>query len=149
MKMKGRHRSRLLEKILKPLGHTRFLGTITSVITDSPAVALTFDDGPDPTWTPLVLDVLKKHAAKATFFVLGENCERYPEIINRTHAEGHALCNHGWSHSALPPLSWLEKLEEISSCSAALGSRGSRYFRPPFGEQSVGSRLAAAKAFHF
>lgn len=52
-------------------------------------VAFTFDDGPDPTYTPQILDALKKYKAKATFFVIGEEAERYPEIVKRQAAEGH------------------------------------------------------------
>ena len=53
-------------------------------------VALTFDDGPDPRWTPKILDILKQKNAKATFFVIGRNMEDYPELVTREVAEGHA-----------------------------------------------------------
>ena len=61
-------------------------------------VFLTFDDGPSKTVTPLILDLLKKENIKATFFVLGYNAERNPEILKRVYAEGHYIANHGYSH---------------------------------------------------
>jgi peptidoglycan/xylan/chitin deacetylase (PgdA/CDA1 family) len=61
-------------------------------------IALTFDDGPNPINTPIVLQTLKKYGVKATFFVLGENAKKYPELIKQIVAEGHNLANHTWSH---------------------------------------------------
>ena len=65
---------------------------------DTKRVFLTFDDGPSKTVTPLILDLLKKENIKATFFVLGYNAERNPEILKRVYAEGHYIANHGYSH---------------------------------------------------
>ena len=65
---------------------------------DGKRVFLTFDDGPSKTVTPLILDLLKKENIKATFFVLGYNVERNPEILKRVYAEGHYIANHGYSH---------------------------------------------------
>jgi peptidoglycan-N-acetylglucosamine deacetylase len=61
-------------------------------------IALTFDDGPHPVNTPLVLKTLKQYGVKATFFVLGQNAKRYPELIKQIVSEGHNLANHTWSH---------------------------------------------------
>ncbi|QCS53448.1 polysaccharide deacetylase family protein [Priestia flexa] len=61
-------------------------------------IALTFDDGPDPTYTPLILDLLKEYNAKATFFVLGDRVTQYPTIAKREVKEGHELANHTYSH---------------------------------------------------
>ncbi|HEY8472217.1 MAG TPA: polysaccharide deacetylase family protein [Natronosporangium sp.] len=61
-------------------------------------VALTFDDGPDPRWTPDVLELLRKHEVKATFCVVGEMAEAFPELIQAIAADGHTLCNHSWNH---------------------------------------------------
>lgn len=71
---------------------------ITDVKTSQKAVALTFDDGPDPTNTPILLDVLKKHHAKATFFVIGTRAEKNPEILKRIARDGHEIGNHGYTH---------------------------------------------------
>jgi peptidoglycan/xylan/chitin deacetylase (PgdA/CDA1 family) len=80
--------------------------------TDIPnAMALTFDDGPDDRWTPQILDVLKKHDVKATFFVVGELCELYPQLVRRYVQEGHALGVHTWNH---PNQAKLKKRVEIN-----------------------------------
>src|SRR5690349_14141073 len=67
--------------------------------TGGAAVALTFDDGPDPVQTPRMLDLLKQKRVKATFCVVGQNVAAYPGLVRRIAAEGHTLCNHTWRHS--------------------------------------------------
>ncbi|WP_341718417.1 polysaccharide deacetylase family protein [Micromonospora sp. FIMYZ51] len=64
----------------------------------APEVALTFDDGPDPAWTPKVLDRLKKADVTATFCVVGVQVRKHPELVRRIVREGHQLCNHSWNH---------------------------------------------------
>jgi len=64
-------------------------------------LALTFDDGPDPEWTPIILDILKAHGARATFFVLGWKVDAYPELARRMVDEGHSLQSHGYRHHNL------------------------------------------------
>jgi peptidoglycan/xylan/chitin deacetylase (PgdA/CDA1 family) len=64
-------------------------------------VALTFDDGPDPVYTPKLLDLLREKDVKATFFVVGKRADQYPEIVGRAWAEGHLVGNHTWSHCPL------------------------------------------------
>ncbi len=66
--------------------------------TGTASVALTFDDGPDPTYTPQILDLLKAHGVKATFCVIGSRARDYPDLIRRIVGEGHTLCNHSWQH---------------------------------------------------
>jgi peptidoglycan/xylan/chitin deacetylase (PgdA/CDA1 family) len=66
--------------------------------TGSSAVALTFDDGPDPTSTPQMLDLLKQYGIKATFCLVGVHVRDYPELVERIVREGHTLCNHSWLH---------------------------------------------------
>ena len=100
-------------------------------------VALTFDDGPHPKYTSELLDVLKILDVKATFFVIGENAERNPELIKRIVSEGHTLGHHSYSHSK--NWGWLstEKVKEEIEKSIVLlekiGGQKSIYFRPPFG----------------
>jgi peptidoglycan-N-acetylglucosamine deacetylase len=67
-----------------------------------PAVALTFDDGPNEPYSSRVLDILRRYGVKATFFLLGENAARYPETVRRMVSEGHELGNHTWNHEVLP-----------------------------------------------
>lgn len=71
---------------------------IWEVNTKEKIVALTFDDGPDPLFTPQILNTLAKYKAKATFFVIGEEAERYPEIIKREAKEGQEIANHSYNH---------------------------------------------------
>jgi peptidoglycan-N-acetylglucosamine deacetylase len=68
-------------------------------------VALTFDDGPSPIYTPQVLAILKKYSIKATFFVVGASAKKYPELLRQIVADGHAINNHSWSHPKLTKLS--------------------------------------------
>ena len=64
-------------------------------------LALTFDDGPNPAWTPQLLDVLAKHGVKATFFMVGSFAEAEPELVRRVAEAGHLIGNHSWSHPNL------------------------------------------------
>ena len=66
--------------------------------TDEKVIALTFDDGPHATYTPQILDLLAKHDAKATFFVIGEHAKKFPNIILREKDEGHEIANHTYTH---------------------------------------------------
>ncbi len=76
-------------------------------------VAITFDDGPSPLWTPLILDELKKYGAKATFFMIGHHVQKYPEIAKRVADEGHQIGNHGYAHSVILYYTLAEIEEEI------------------------------------
>ncbi|WP_320069212.1 polysaccharide deacetylase family protein [Micromonospora sp. RTGN7] len=69
--------------------------------TGSAEVALTFDDGPDPRYTPQVLELLRQYGVKATFCVVGENARNHPDLIQAIVADGHTLCNHSWQHDVL------------------------------------------------
>ena len=64
-----------------------------------PRIALTFDDGPHPVHTPVLLDRLAQHQLRATFFVIGENARRYSDLVARMHSDGHEIGNHTWSHT--------------------------------------------------
>ena len=74
---------------------------ITSLPGTGKRVALTFDDGPNPDATPLVLDALRDRGVKATFFILGRHAEQWPELVRRVADEGHSVANHGWFHRKL------------------------------------------------
>ncbi|MDA0728945.1 MAG: polysaccharide deacetylase family protein [Bacteroidetes bacterium] len=127
-------------------------GTLWSV-TDSPHVHLTFDDGPHPDITPWVLDCLKDHEAKATFFVVGQQIARQPDVVRRIVAEGHGLGAHsmshenGWKtsndhyvHSATMSRSLVQEF-----LSPRMAERGVM-FRPPYGKLT--RRQAQALAPH-
>ena len=120
-----------------------FLGTVIRVSTAEPVLALTFDDGPHPEDTPPLLDLLDRYGAKATFFVVGKSARRHPELIERMAAAGHALGNHTWEHLSLPSLRGPFRRRQLAWTQEVLGSHASGLFRPPYGEQSLGSRLDA------
>ena len=93
---------------------------------------LTFDDGPHPVYTPQVLDVLARHGARATFFVLGSLAEAHPDIIQRIAAEGHTIANHTWNHEVLAGLPRSAFDDTISRTQAVLGALATPCLRPPY-----------------
>ncbi|MDE2182217.1 MAG: glycosyltransferase [Alphaproteobacteria bacterium] len=98
-------------------------------------LALTFDDGPDPDYTPAILDILKEKNVKATFFVIGANAEAHPGLIQRILAEGHEIGNHTFTHPNLAETSpEADKLEYNATqrLFEALTGRSMRLFRPPY-----------------
>ena len=108
-------------------------------------VALTFDDGPDPAWTPKVLDVLKARGLKATFFVVGRNAEAHPDLIRRIVAEGHEIGNHSYTHGNLAEMpEWRQRLELGSTqrLIEAETGRSTTLFRPPYNADSTPSSVA-------
>lgn len=108
-------------------------------------VALTFDDGPSRLTTPVVLDLLKKYKAKATFFVLGQNIAGNEDILKRMKDEGHEIANHTWSHPNLTTISADQVKQEIeltqSAIEEVIGHRPT-FMRPPYG--AVNGSVAAA-----
>lgn len=99
-------------------------------------VALTFDDGPNPEYTELLLDGLKTRGVRATFFVLGEEVARYPDIVRRASSEGHLIGVHAYKHVNLRQLSDAEAIEQVNRTNEAIyeacGQYAS-YIRPPYG----------------
>ncbi|MGO4598144.1 polysaccharide deacetylase family protein [Terrabacter sp. 2RAF25] len=109
---------------------------ITRVSTTRRWVALTFDDGPDPRWTPDVLDVLHAYGCRATFFAVGSNVEAHPDLARRIVAEGHRLSNHTHDHL------WLDRVDAATvtdqltrgrEAVAAYDRQGGQLARPPRG----------------
>jgi peptidoglycan-N-acetylglucosamine deacetylase len=101
------------------------------------SVCLTFDDGPDSSWTPPLLDVLRDCGVRATFFVIGEKVERHPGIVRRMAAEGHCVGNHGFHHKYPSSTSARELVVEVRRTAALLGGllgHEVRLFRPPHGK---------------
>ena len=97
-------------------------------------VALTFDDGPSPVWTPKILDELRKANIKATFFMLGEHVAKYPEIARRVAQEGHEIGNHTYDHHVLLYYTLEELEKEIKDTERIIQKatgKTTRYFRPP------------------
>jgi peptidoglycan-N-acetylglucosamine deacetylase len=106
------------------------------VRTNQSAVALTFDDGPDPRYTPRVLDLLREAGARATFFLVGVNALAYPALVRRIIDEGHSIGNHTFDHRELELLDSAEVRDEIARGRRALVAAGVNapdLFRPPKG----------------
>jgi peptidoglycan-N-acetylglucosamine deacetylase len=113
------------------------------------AIALTFDDGPNEPYTSRVLDILKRLDVRATFFLIGENVERWPEAARRAAAEGHDLGNHGWDHAQLPLMGRARIRSQIERTAAAIErSAGVRpvFFRASHGWRNPWVNRAAADA---
>jgi len=120
-----------------------------SLPTRGAAIAVTFDDGPDPAHTPLVLDELARLGMVATFFVTGQRAERHPELVRRIVAAGHAVGSHSDTH----PEPWRTSFRQLVAdyrrgrrrVERAAGGRV-RLFRPPYGDMSGSAGLAAMAA---
>ncbi|HZR79406.1 MAG TPA: polysaccharide deacetylase family protein [Chthoniobacterales bacterium] len=108
-------------------------------------VALTFDDGPDPQWTPQILDILKKANAKAAFFLVGVNAEKYPALVRRIVDEGHEIGNHTYYHPNLA-LTWPEhvrlELNATQLLIEAITGRATTLFRPPYAADTQPSQMS-------
>ncbi|HWK51380.1 MAG TPA: polysaccharide deacetylase family protein [Steroidobacter sp.] len=101
-------------------------------------VYLTFDDGPDPAWTPRVLDALEQASAKATFFAIGQQAQRTPELMRRVHDAGHTIGNHTFSHRHPWFMSQRTARAQVrdgaNAISDVLGAEP-RFYRPPHGRE--------------
>jgi peptidoglycan/xylan/chitin deacetylase (PgdA/CDA1 family) len=115
-------------------------GSLQGVTTDQPVFHLTFDDGPHPELTPRILDVLDEFDAKATFFVLTERAIRYSEVLHETMRRGHEIGLHSRTHLRLTTLGWSRLRDEVLAARRDLedlASRPIKWFRPPYGAQSI------------
>lgn len=123
---------------------------VRSVPGVGPYVSLTFDDGPHPTNTPRLLDILARDGVQATFFVIGKNVESYPGVAQRIVAEGHEIANHSWSHPDLMLLSEERVMQEVKRCQEAIEDATGRQavlFRPPYGSFSRARGVWLKEAF--
>ncbi|GIO13602.1 hypothetical protein J19TS2_31570 [Cohnella xylanilytica] len=103
-------------------------------------IALTFDDGPDPEYTPRLLDLLKSYGAKATFFVVGSHAEKNPELIRRMHEEGHTLGIHNYVHRSnwiMSPRTVKRQVRRTSDIIESITGERPVYYRPPWGIVNV------------
>lgn len=111
-------------------------GTYKSCNVDGSYVALTFDDGPDATTTPQLLDILKEKGVKATFFVLGQRVEANPAIVARAAAEGHEIGNHSYDHKFFTRIGLDGVKSQIERTNAAIEAATGKkptLVRPPYG----------------
>ncbi|MBT2522467.1 bifunctional polysaccharide deacetylase/glycosyltransferase family 2 protein [Arthrobacter sp. ISL-28] len=115
-------------------------GTVRTVRPPDRTVALTFDDGPDPAWTPQILDVLRKHHVHATFFVVGSAAIDNPDLVRRIAAEGHEIGLHTLTHADLGAApAWRRQLEVQGAQDAIVGitGRAASLLRPPYSSENV------------
>lgn len=99
-------------------------------------MALTFDDGPSPTWTPILLDGLRQRGVHATFFLIGSQIPGQEALLRRIQSEGHQIGNHSYSHADLTQLSTAEALADLARCDALLQQTlgpDCYWLRPPYG----------------
>ncbi|OAB34086.1 polysaccharide deacetylase family protein [Paenibacillus glacialis] len=98
--------------------------------------ALTFDDGPDPHYTPKLLDMLQRYNAKGTFFVVGKNAEQHPELIKRMYDEGHLIGIHNYIHKSnwiMRPATVRSQIKKTDEIIYAITGERTSYYRPPWG----------------
>ena len=129
--------SRMNPSLQLPSGFPKTIGVSHSRgLSDTPYIAMTFDDGPHPKNTPRLLDMLRRGNIKATFYVIGTNVKRYPNITRRIVAEGHEIGNHTWTHPNLTKLSDSQvRSQMISTRDQIVQVTGvmPRTVRPPYG----------------
>ena len=107
--------------------------TATQVPVADKVLYLSFDDGPDPNWTPQILEVLARHNAKATFFVIGRSAYSFPDTLQAIRDGGHTLGNHTWDHASLKGMSQHQFNDEVQTTQSILGIGGTNCLRPPYG----------------
>lgn len=126
--------------------------SVSRVSVPDKLVALTFDDGPHPTLTPRLLDILARTGAKATFFTLGQNVTRYPDIVRRAEAEGNEIANHSYSHPNLNKCSLAKIYQELDATDTAIqkatGKRPS-LVRPPYGNMKKDVRAQVNRKYGY
>lgn len=107
-----------------------------SGVKEKPSIAITFDDGPSSRYTGRLLDGLKERNVKASFFLIGENAEENPELVERIYKEGHLIGNHTYSHVQMTHLSEeaaVREIEKTDQVISAITGEHVAYMRPPFG----------------
>lgn len=123
--------------LVSPIRTLPILGHISKSITNhNRSVCLTFDDGPDPAYTPKILSVLADYDVKATFFVLGEAAQQFPHLVEQMLKAGHAIGNHTYSHHHPWMMSSSRAKQEVTQANTVIKKITGivpRWFRPPFG----------------
>lgn len=115
---------------------SRIFGSTVCFTNNARKLAITFDDGPNPAITPKLLDLLAKHNARATFFLVGKYVRECPELVQETARRGHLLANHTESH---PNLFWKDsnairgEMQKCGEAIAVAAGAAPKWFRPPFG----------------
>ena len=118
-------------------------GVIWRMNPSSKVVYITFDDGPIPECTPLVLDILSKYGIHATFFMVAENAQRYPELLQRVREEGHSIGNHTYHHLRGCKTTKQTYMQDITVAKQVLQTS---LFRPPHGRMTCSQKKALREA---
>lgn len=123
-----------LRELVNSSTYQLFGDSVARIHTTEKVVALTFDDGPHPRHTPVVLDVLDTYGVKATFFLMGRNLERHQAVAQEVVRRGHEIGNHSYSHPKMvlmSPARVREEIERTDGLIRRLGVTGPIHFRPP------------------
>jgi LCP family protein required for cell wall assembly len=111
-----------------------------STITPTGGVALTFDDGPHPTFTPRIMDILEARGVRGTFFLIGRQAQKHPDLVRSIASRGHTVGGHTWSHRILTTISdadWYFEVEYTNELLRELSGQSVPYIRPPQGKQDA------------
>ncbi|HZG05640.1 MAG TPA: polysaccharide deacetylase family protein [Streptomyces sp.] len=121
---------------------------ITSTQSGGRTVSFTFDDGPNPTDTPRLLEVLRRHGVKATFCLWGDHVRQYPHLVRAIVADGHRLCNHSMSHQDMGGWSQQQIRQNLEQTNAVIRQAAPNaqitYFRAPYGNWGQSPQVAAS-----
>jgi peptidoglycan/xylan/chitin deacetylase (PgdA/CDA1 family) len=124
------------------------LGTIYKGPATVRQIALTFDDGPDPRYTPHVLNILKEYNAKATFFLVGKRAQAHPDLVQQILADGHEVASHGFAHRhawLLHPVATWQDIAVAKQTLETLTGQRLAWYRPPWGAFNLATRIACAR----
>ncbi|HEY9675751.1 MAG TPA: polysaccharide deacetylase family protein, partial [Waterburya sp.] len=128
----------LLKRLANSLNFQVFGKLVNHVDTTEKVVALTYDDGPNPPYTNQLLELLERNQIKATFFVIGEKAEKYPETVRLILSKGHEVGNHSYSHMQLifkNPFFIRSEIEKTDKLLRQLGAKQEIHFRAPYGRK--------------
>ncbi|MGW1346332.1 polysaccharide deacetylase family protein [Kribbella sp. NPDC002412] len=132
----------------QPASTASAVSTSTQADAGTKWVYLTFDDGPNPKYTPQILKILQAYRVRATFFVIGQNVKRYPALTRKVDRRGHSVQSHSWSHPNLTKVNWSTFKYQIRTTDRYLRTQTGytpRCLRPPYGATNrVVARRAAA-----
>ena len=132
----------------RPADKALFIKPFYHIDTEEKVAALTFDDGPSDTWTPEVVDVLDRHGAVGTFFMLGENAEKYPDVVQYVQSHGHEIGNHSYNHIRLifrRPKVVREQIEKADAALENAGAEPTDLVRPPYLDKMIVTPLVMNK----
>lgn len=126
-----------------------FVGSIHKGNPTEFQIALSFDDGPNPVYTPQILDLLEKYNAKASFFLIGKQAEKYPHLVQRIWDEKHCIGNHSFTHANTigfkSQAGWIKEINSTNEILKKIIGKQPRFFRPPFGITTPHLRGALAR----